>query len=799
MPSARPALARFAASPWGVGLLLGLVHFARRVVDALSFPIQRFDEGIQLSSGWFMSQGELPLRDFYQPYGPGFGVPGTIGRWLFGDGLFADRLVYMLAPAALTTVAYVFMTRRRDWRFGLVLALLTLPSAVPRYSMCWLAIFVGLLIAQRAIDGARERSFAAGVAARPWLFAAAGCVMATGAWVRAEYGIAVVVWAVLVLVAGRGVSRGRRVAIALVPIVVAALPYAAIVVSGGAEELGRWAGYAVRDFRHYRGQPIDLGLLGGYDVSAARLLFSFVAGAALALLWALQLGARLRGRRGPIAPDPTLVAPFLALLAAFATYAQSVRFSPENGVAVLPGIAAAWLSLRLRVRLPERRFVLAGAALLVIAFLPLLETFATLPADAINAGGKNEAPEPTPRLAHIAVRTAEWPSMAGIHALWHERGLAGRPVLATNRRNDLTYANGAYLPWFLDAPPAAWITTYDPGLADRSSVQRDATAQLCRNRAPVVEEDQDPSATSNGEFGYENHRSRRLDEFIALNYRSSAVVGFYRLRLRDTATCVQPDTVADAAVRARRELALRADDTPQAAALSVLLVERAQAAGARAAPEDVAGALLGGFWVPDAQLPAAPLRAGMLALRGRAPVPGEAAAALAPGSGELMQLATTTAYLTYRPPNPPHAELERVLRALVALTHTTGRWPATVRNVFALQPPSPAVFADVERHGGAGVELERVRFDLLSHGGRPRQAIASGLRLARLRASRPLEQGQTLVNLAGAFDAAGDHGCAARARALGDGVPGVHAVGAEDSRAACRVQLPAPSLRPERP
>ncbi|MEA2435929.1 MAG: hypothetical protein QOF65_485, partial [Thermoleophilaceae bacterium] len=633
MPSARPALARFAASPWAVGLLLGLVHFARRVVDSLSFPIQRFDEGIQLTSGWFISQGELPLRDFYQPYGPGFGVPGTIGRWLFGDGLFADRLVYMLAPAALTTVAYVFMTRRRDWRFGLVLAVLTLPSSVSRYAMCWLAIFVGLLLTQRAIHATRERSFAAGVAARPWLFLAAGCVMATGAWVRAEYGIAVVVWAVLVLMAGGGVARGRRIAIALVPIVVAALPYVAIVLSGGSEELGRWAGYAIRDFRHYRGQPIDLGLLGGYDLSAARLLFSYVAGAGLALLWAVQLGSRLRGRRGPIAPDPTLVAPFLAVLAVFAVYAQSVRFSPENGVAVLPGIAAAWLTLRLRVRVPERRFVLAGAALVVIAFLPLLKTFATLPADAINASGKNEAPEPTPRLAHIPVRTAEWPSMAAIHALWHERGLSGRPVLATNRRNDLTYANGAYLPWFLDAPPGAWITTYDPGLADRASVQRDATAQLCRNRAPVVEEDQDPSATSNGEFGYENHRSRYLDEFIALNYRSSAVVGFYRLRLRDTAACVQPETAPDAAVRARRELALRGDDTPQAAALSVLLVERAEAAGRRAAPEDVAGALLGGFWVPDAQLPPAPQRAGMLALRGRAPVPGEARAALAAGSG----------------------------------------------------------------------------------------------------------------------------------------------------------------------
>src|SRR5581483_4861004 len=84
----------------------------------------------------------------------------------------------------------------------------------------------------------------------------------------------------------------------------------------------------------------------------------------------------------PIEPDLTLVAPFLAVLAAFAVYAQSVRFSPENGVAVLPAIAAAWLALRLRVRVPDRRWALAGAALLVIALLPMLKSYATLPADA---------------------------------------------------------------------------------------------------------------------------------------------------------------------------------------------------------------------------------------------------------------------------------------------------------------------------------------------------------------------------------------------------------------------------------
>src|SRR4051794_235873 len=129
MPSggaAQAKLTRVAASPWLVGLLLGLLHFARELADALRLPVQRFDEGIQLSSGALIAHGELPLRDYYQPYGPGFGLPGAVGRWLFGDGILVDRLVYLLVPALLTTLAYVLVTRRSGWPYGLAVGILTL-------------------------------------------------------------------------------------------------------------------------------------------------------------------------------------------------------------------------------------------------------------------------------------------------------------------------------------------------------------------------------------------------------------------------------------------------------------------------------------------------------------------------------------------------------------------------------------------------------------------------------------------------------------------------------------------------
>ena len=502
---------------------------------------------------------------------------------------------------------------------------------------------------------------------------------------------------------------------------------------------------------------------------------------------------------GLLAADATLIAPFLALLAAFATYAQSVRFSPENGVAVLPGIAAAWLALRPRegLRLP-RAAIAAAAALVAIAFLPLLRTYAAMPAEALSAGKVNEAPEQVPKLDHIPVRNAEWPSMAGIHALWHQRGLSGKPVLATNKRNDLTFANGAYLPWFLDAPPAAWITTYDPGLADRDSVQRDAAAQLCRNRAPVVEEDQDPVIASNGAFAFDDHLSRHLDEFIALNYGSDAVVGFYRLRLRNTAQCVQPDDVDEAAIRARRETALRRDDIPQAAALSVLLVERAEATGRPAASDDVAGALLGGYWVPDAQLPQGPERAGLLALRSRSVVPGEAHAG--PRAGRSAHQARHHNGVRHLP-----AARRAAGRGEAGRGGAPGRGPhERTLACHRAQPLRAAPNRCQARRGrrparrlgrGARAAPLPVR-EPRRHPRRTPSRAASGSPACRPHARRP---GQHPGGGRRRFDAGHQSGCAARARALGDSVPGVHAAGPENLQAPCATELPRPALHPDRP
>lgn len=792
-------LRRVLTSPWLAGLVLGLIDYARRVGDVLTMPIQRFDEGIQLSSGWFVSQGELPLRDFYQPYGPGFGIPGAIGHWLFGEGILANRLIYAAAPAAVVVVAYVFITRRRGWPFGLALALLCMASSVPRYAFCWLAILGGLLIVDRTLRQEQGGSLGAALAARPRVFLAAGLVMASAAWVRGEYTLFIVGWGLVVLYAGRELPRRPRLLIAGLPVLFALLPYLVVVLAGGLTELMRWGGYAAFDFRRYRGQPIDLEPLwtflrapfhGWYDRSGALIALSYLAGVLLAALWvAHALVLRLSGRR-LLARDPSHVAPFLSGIAVFVTYAQSVRYSAANGGAVLPMVWAAWLSLRFE-RLP-RLAPAAVAAAGVLVVLPVLEPYGDTITDIDRAAALNEAPEQVPKLEGIPVGTGEWSSMAGIHALWRSAGLRGEPVLATNKRNDLSYANGAYLYWFLDAPPAAWITTYDPGLDDRADVQRDVVADLCSNRAPVVEEDQDPTTSSNGEFGAANHRSRRLDESVALNYDSAAVVGFYRLRLRATPRCADPRAASEATIRARRERALRSDDMPQAGALSILLVERAHAAGRKPLPGDAAAAVMGGYWVPDDQLPVGPVRPVLTALRDRVPASADATlAAVRAPAGALTRLAVTGAYIAYRPPDASPATDAAVVAAMRAVLRDAPRWTAAAHNLLTIRP---ADVAFVARYGGDRLELERARFALARQGGDQRAALRSGLRLLPLLRRRPLDQGTAYGDVAAVLEAMDRPDCGARFRALGNSVPGVHLDGPQRATAPCRLPLVQPSL-----
>lgn len=204
------------------------------------------------------------------------------------------------------------------------------------------------------------------------------------------------------------------------------------------------------------------------------------------------------------------------------------------------------------------------------------------------------ASDPIERLAHAPLRPEEREAFEGLQGFWRRHGKPKGRVFTVNRRNDLAFANEAIVYWFLDARPASWATTFDPGLADRGSVQRRTARDLCETRAPVV---QLVGPHGQTEFEPFEHFSRYLDQYLALNYRAVGTAGLYRFLLPEVVACTFPERATQAEIERRREVLLTRDELPEAGALSVLLVERATAKGRLPTAEVLAGAGLGGYWV----------------------------------------------------------------------------------------------------------------------------------------------------------------------------------------------------------
>jgi hypothetical protein len=342
-----------------------------------------------------------------------------------------------------------------------------------------------------------------------------------------------------------------------------------------------------------------------------------------------------------------------------------------------------------------------------------------------------------------------------------------RQVFAVNRRNDQATGNEAFTYWFLGAHAAAWPVAFDPGLADRADVQRDVVDDLCRRRAPVI---QHTFAYPLGRNQPRNRPgSRYLDEFVGLSYRNVASNDLFRIMLPQPGPCRRPEATSTAELRRRRAALLAGDDLPAAGALSVLALERV---GRSPALEDVAGAILGGYLVPDAALPPGPAGEGLRRARDAAPTT-PATPAPAVSGPPLLRLAVLSGYVAGRtgalPGDTAAAEAAR------EPARERPGWTAALRVLFAFQPYSDAVYRDLRDRRGESTDLERWRFDAQRAAGEATAALATARRLERLLADRPLDRGRVLTDLAATLARAGDAGCAAAALAAADRIPGLHA------------------------
>jgi hypothetical protein len=740
--------------PWACGALLAAWCYVVMIVAARVNILGRFDDGIEYTTVTYLLHGQLPYTDFYEPYGIGLGIPGVLPHIVGIDGAFAMRLVYGLFPALVTLLVTPFVWRRCGPAMGVLVGLMTLTSTTPRYSMGFAALFGFALIVDRAVQSTSRRTLQEAAEEHPRLLLLASAVCSLAGWARTEYAIFAVLWAVvLVLVLPRG---RRRWTLSLATVLLAALPTLIVFVTGGARHLWWFVSYTLSSsqsgFHAQRGHPVEWGLLD----DRLRELLHFHLGAStpgtvvgsygLALVVVVVGVAMLlvpRWRERLLARDRSYLTPFMVAVCAVVLYGQAARFSTTYGSI---GNPVFWVTGALLVgRLSAWAFV-ALCAFVALPFASgvspdtIYDKWSSRPAvlNRVVVPGLNRVP---------IAEDGGAASMAALVAQWRALGLNGRPTVAVELRNDVAWGNEAIVGFLLDAPAAAWPLTYDPGLVNTAEVERATVAELCRNRAPVVQGD--------GDYPYPpgvkvDVGSRLLDEFLAINYEIIAVAGFYRVLLPSAAHCERPGELADRALEVLGVKWLEQGELAAAGALAIARLERAHERHRPPSASNAALAALGGYTLTAAELPAGGLGRALRALASTNPhVADLATAAARPWPSDVQRLAAQTAWIAHR--TPGEAATAQAAAAVYSLALRHPSWPQAILNLSAVQPPSRDLFARLAREGAMGMPaFDRWRRGYLVESGDVIGSISAGLALIDDydRRRDPVEAGQVELELA---------------------------------------------------
>lgn len=732
---------------WIVAGGLGLWHFAIQVVMARTAPLGRYDDGFFLTTITDTLHGQLPITNFYQPYGIGLGFPGVLAHLVGLGDVFDLRVVYGLFPAAATSLAVIFVWRRTGWLWAVLVGLVSLSSNVPRYSMGFCALFAFALLVDRTLGTGRVRSVAQDATRTVAKLILAAAILSLAGWARSEYSAFVLIWAVIVAGLYRGPWRRR---IAASSVLFAALPTLIILATGGATHLWWVLRYYVSSgpsgYRAQRGHPVVWSLF----TDRLNELFHFqlsatTAGGVLgsygvAFLVIIVTGVMLTtkpGRARLIARNSSLLDLFMtAGSAALLYFLAGSNWSLYASIGGFVFWAAA-AGISRRITVPAA--LVAG---LVVGY-PL---FAGAAPGAILDTWNSRLPTTNrpnvPNLQHIPLADdGGAQSMASLVAVWHHLGLDGKPVLSVELRNDVAWGVEAEVGYLLNAPAAAWPLAYDPGLVNRADVERGTVAELCANRAAVVQ--------ANGDYPYTEPvpvivGSRILDEFLAVDYGIRGYAGFYRVLLPDRPQCVLPEALSDSSLIHIRDSWIATGQLGEAGAIAVALMDRARATGHAIDPADAAVAALGGYALQDSETPRGLLFPALQALSGHTPTTPLVSAAAQRWPDALEALAAQTAWIQRRDPGNP---LERVAAQSVlalALRHPT--WPDAISNASAVIPGSTQLFRRLAAGGAAGIaqfDLWRQTYFTTKH--MYDQAIRAGIALVEdyKRLDDPLDVAQT--------------------------------------------------------
>ena len=577
---------------WLMGAALGgwfLLHLSAVVMRA---PLERFDGGILYAATTMLANGQVPMRDYYIPYGPALGAIGLPAHWLGGDRLYVIQMSYMAMCAAMVVLLTAYLGRRFGWLVAAAGGILGMLCIVPRYAVCWCALIGCLLLLERALSPARGNGLAGALEAHPRLVFAAGAVLGLAPWFRPEYMSLTACWAIAIVVTLR---RSRHALwLAATPAAVGVLPFLLIAALGGLHGMVAYAGYAIHGFPVYRRLPFDrafpkrwlVGMLAGAPAADdTGLVLSYLVGACAVGLFAVNLLLPRAWR--PVRPDPSGVSLFVVLACSVVLSAQSVRFAATSGLLAIP---IFWLALLV----PAYRWLWVRPAMVLAGLLvasTLLRPYASAGPDAVAAWRETAHAQP-PRFGHLTLAPSETASFPALVAAWSARHAPGSRMMSINIRNDRSGGNEVLPYWLLDARPAAWPIVFDPGLANSDSVEREAAASLCSFRAAVV---QHTGTYDDVSLRPGVHFSRYLDQYVALNYDVVMSSDLYRLLEPRPGPCVMPEAVSSQGARDTRDRLLGDREAEMAGAISVLLIDRARAGGTDPDPQDLAAAGAAGY------------------------------------------------------------------------------------------------------------------------------------------------------------------------------------------------------------
>jgi hypothetical protein len=523
----------------------------------LNVTINIYDEGITLMGAERIAHGQMPYRDFYTLYGPGYVALLACLFEVFGHSILVERICDMLFRAGNVTLVFLIVARAGSFPAAWLAAAASLmalgASMTPGYIMiptlcltlgsvlCLWPVLEGTTVTQ-----APRRLFAAG--------------LCTGGVVLCRYdvgGVLLVMQAVcLGTQAGLGTgsahapmaTRTRLAACRAAPLLAGALvlllPYVAAVVASGAT--GDLVSQVVVLTMHSYAAMRSLPLPGLHALRRnPGITLVYMPALVLVITAWFVVADRVRRPRPAPAPWPVIMVAATMLVFIGKAYVRiSIIHMQAAIVMALALLGILWPGARAWQR-PSLATVAAATLWCLTLFLPqewreMRDGF---------AWWRGPGPCATADIPRLSCIPFDAPHVAAIRLIQRttERG---QPVFVSAGRHDKIFANDMVLPFLADRPSATKWQQMDPGLQTTLPIQQQIVAELAR-RCPtyaVLETQWDAMHEPNGSSV--SSGVTLLDDELRRGFRHVATFGTVGV-FRNMAPCAQG---VPAAVREGRAL-----------------------------------------------------------------------------------------------------------------------------------------------------------------------------------------------------------------------------------------------------